>query len=59
MTLKTSQKQNYGQYFTSSSITEFMVNLVMEEFKVDKNLNDFLVSNLSILEPAAGDGAFL
>ena len=59
MTLKTSQKQNYGQYFTSSSITEFMANLVLEEFKVDKNLNAFLVSRLSILEPAAGDGAFL
>ncbi len=59
MTLKTSQKQNYGQYFTSSSNTEFMVKLVIEEFKEDKNLDVSTVSNLSILEPAAGDGAFL
>ncbi len=59
MTLKASQKQNFGQYFTSTSITEFMVNLVMEEFKEENKLDDFIVLNLSLLEPAAGDGAFL
>lgn len=59
MTIKANRKQNYGQYFTSSSITEFMVQLVMDEIKSNSRLKNLDVSDISVLEPAAGEGAFL
>ncbi len=59
MTIKANRKQNYGQYFTSSSITEFMVQLVIDEIKSKNRLKNLDFSEISTLEPAAGDGAFI
>ncbi len=59
MTIKANRKENYGQYFTSTIVTEFMVKLLIQELKKGHILNNYKITELSVLEPAAGDGSFL
>jgi len=59
MTIKANRKENYGQYFTSTIVTEFMVKLLIQELKKGHILNNYKISELSVLEPAAGNGSFL
>lgn len=59
MTIKTNRKENYGQYFISTIVTKVMVKLLIQELKKGHILNNSRVSELSVLEPAAGNGSFL
>lgn len=59
MTIKANRKENYGQYFTSTIVTEFMVKLLIQVLKKGHILNNYKITELSVLEPAAGNGSFL